>query len=176
VLSALKSIPSRWHKRREPEVVIQRHFYHCQSSWRVSRRAVIWTSMSPSTSRGARQARGLAWVSSSLLTTAQKLATSREAGRRVEGLLRAVAGTYDQVFDTPFPYSMGLHPAPCDRNQHPEWQFHAHLSSFAFGDDSQVYGEIWAIRRPSAGHHSEFAAETLRRAKARISASKSISL
>jgi UDPglucose--hexose-1-phosphate uridylyltransferase len=31
-------------------------------------------------------------------------------------ILQTVAATYDQVFDTPFPYSMGLHPAPCDRN------------------------------------------------------------
>ena len=42
-------------------------------------------------------------------------------------ILQAVAATYDQVFDTPFPYSMGLHPAPCDGSQHPEWQFHAHF-------------------------------------------------
>ena len=27
----------------------------------------------------------------------------------------------------PFPYSMGLHPAPCVGKQHPEWQFHAHF-------------------------------------------------
>jgi UDPglucose--hexose-1-phosphate uridylyltransferase len=42
-------------------------------------------------------------------------------------ILQSVAATYDQVFDTPFPYSTGLHPAPCDGNQHPEWQFHAHF-------------------------------------------------
>ena len=42
-------------------------------------------------------------------------------------ILRAVTATYDQVFDTPFPYSMGLHPAPCDGEEHPEWQFHAHF-------------------------------------------------
>jgi UDPglucose--hexose-1-phosphate uridylyltransferase len=42
-------------------------------------------------------------------------------------MLRAVTSTYDQVFDTPFPYSMGLHPAPCDGQRHPEWQFHVHF-------------------------------------------------
>ena len=42
-------------------------------------------------------------------------------------ILRSVTSTYDQVFDTPFPYSMGLHPAPCDGNEYPEWQFHAHF-------------------------------------------------
>ena len=42
-------------------------------------------------------------------------------------ILRTVTATYDQVFSSPFPYSMGLHPAPCDGNEHPEWQFHAHF-------------------------------------------------
>jgi UDPglucose--hexose-1-phosphate uridylyltransferase len=42
-------------------------------------------------------------------------------------ILQRVTSTYDKVFDTPFPYSMGLHPAPCDGKEHPEWQFHAHF-------------------------------------------------
>ena len=27
----------------------------------------------------------------------------------------------------PFPYSMGFHQSPTDRNSHPEWHFHAHF-------------------------------------------------
>ena len=42
-------------------------------------------------------------------------------------ILQSVTSTYDKVFDSPFPYSMGLHPAPCDGKEHPEWQFHAHF-------------------------------------------------
>src|SRR6202046_4842071 len=42
-------------------------------------------------------------------------------------ILQTVTATYDQVFETPFPYSMGLHPAPCDGEKHPEWQFHVHF-------------------------------------------------
>jgi len=38
-------------------------------------------------------------------------------------LLRA----YNRVFNTPFPYSMGLHPAPADGLEHPEWQLHFHF-------------------------------------------------
>lgn len=34
---------------------------------------------------------------------------------------------YDNLFQTPFPYSMGFHPAPCDGEPHPEWVFHAHF-------------------------------------------------
>jgi UDPglucose--hexose-1-phosphate uridylyltransferase len=40
-------------------------------------------------------------------------------------ILQQITAMYDKVFDTPFPYSMGLHPAPCDGKHHPEWQFHA---------------------------------------------------
>jgi UDPglucose--hexose-1-phosphate uridylyltransferase len=42
-------------------------------------------------------------------------------------ILREVTATYDKVFDTPFPYSMGLHPQPFDGEEHPEWQLHAHF-------------------------------------------------
>ena len=42
-------------------------------------------------------------------------------------MLREVTSTYDQVFSAPFPYSMGLHPTPCDGQEHPGWQFHAHF-------------------------------------------------
>jgi UDPglucose--hexose-1-phosphate uridylyltransferase len=42
-------------------------------------------------------------------------------------ILRRITSTYDKVFDTPFPYSMGFHQAPTDGNEHPEWHFHAHF-------------------------------------------------
>jgi UDPglucose--hexose-1-phosphate uridylyltransferase len=89
-------------------------------------------------------------------------------------ILQAVAATYDHVFDTPFPYSMGLHPAPCDGNQHPEWQFHAHfyppLLRSATIRKFMVGFELLA--GPQRDITPESAAETLRQAKARVSASK----
>jgi UDPglucose--hexose-1-phosphate uridylyltransferase len=42
-------------------------------------------------------------------------------------MLQQVTKTYDKVFDTPFPYSMGLHPRPFDGEEHSEWHFHAHF-------------------------------------------------
>lgn len=33
---------------------------------------------------------------------------------------------YDNLFLTNFPYSMGIHQKPTDKNQHPEWHFHFH--------------------------------------------------
>lgn len=43
------------------------------------------------------------------------------------GMLHQITSTYDRVFDTPFPYSMGFHQSPTDRQDHPEWHFHAHF-------------------------------------------------
>ena len=34
---------------------------------------------------------------------------------------------YDNLFDTPFPYSMGWHQAPFDADRHDHWQLHAHV-------------------------------------------------
>ncbi len=42
-------------------------------------------------------------------------------------ILKLVTSGYNRVFDTPFPYSMGLHPAPADGAAHPEWLLHLHF-------------------------------------------------
>jgi UDPglucose--hexose-1-phosphate uridylyltransferase len=42
-------------------------------------------------------------------------------------LLRAVIGTYDRVFDAPFPYSMGWHPRPRGTGDEAGWILHAHF-------------------------------------------------
>jgi UDPglucose--hexose-1-phosphate uridylyltransferase len=42
-------------------------------------------------------------------------------------MLKAVTSGYNEVFDTPFPYSMGLHAAPCDGEAHEEWTLHVHF-------------------------------------------------
>ncbi len=33
---------------------------------------------------------------------------------------------YDNLFETPFPYSMGMHQKPTDGKDHPSWHFHSH--------------------------------------------------
>ncbi len=45
----------------------------------------------------------------------------------LSSILKQVTGTYDKVFDVPFPYSMGFHQSPTDNQHHPEWHFHAHF-------------------------------------------------
>ncbi len=42
-------------------------------------------------------------------------------------ILKTVTVAYNNLFDTPFPYSMGLHPAPADGEAHPEWLLHLHF-------------------------------------------------
>jgi len=41
-------------------------------------------------------------------------------------ILRRVTIRYDNLFETSFPYSMGFHQRPTDRQAHAEWHFHAH--------------------------------------------------
>jgi UDPglucose--hexose-1-phosphate uridylyltransferase len=84
-------------------------------------------------------------------------------------ILKAVTSTYDQVFDAPFPYSMGLHPAPCDGQDHPEWQFHAHFYPPLLRSASirkfMVGYEL--LGSPQRDITPEAAAETLRSASTR---------
>lgn len=42
-------------------------------------------------------------------------------------ILKTVTADYNKVFNAPFPYSMGFHGAPCDSEEHSEWQLHAHF-------------------------------------------------
>jgi UDPglucose--hexose-1-phosphate uridylyltransferase len=85
-------------------------------------------------------------------------------------ILRTVTATYDQVFSSPFPYSMGLHPAPCDGKEHPEWQFHAHfyppLLRSASVRKFMVGFEL--LGGPQRDITPELAAKVLRQARLRI--------
>ncbi len=42
-------------------------------------------------------------------------------------ILHEVTATYDKVFNTSFPYTMGFHQRPTDGQAHPEWTFHGHF-------------------------------------------------
>ena len=56
------------------------------------------------------------------------MATLNEAQRAdLADMLHRVTAGYNRVFNTPFPYSMGFHPAPADGQPHAEWQMHAHF-------------------------------------------------
>ena len=59
------------------------------------------------------------------LSTLLDLTTAESSA--LASILKDVTSTYDQVFEVPFPYSMGFHQAPTDKSAHPEWHFHAHF-------------------------------------------------
>lgn len=42
-------------------------------------------------------------------------------------ILKRITTRYDNLFETPFPYSMGFHQAPTDGAPHQEWHLHAHF-------------------------------------------------
>jgi UDPglucose--hexose-1-phosphate uridylyltransferase len=42
-------------------------------------------------------------------------------------VLKRLTTKYDNLFETPFPYSMGFHGRPCDGGAHDEWHLHAHV-------------------------------------------------
>ena len=46
--------------------------------------------------------------------------------RSLAEAIRILTIKYDNLFETSFPYSMGLHNAPCDGKEYPGWQFHLH--------------------------------------------------
>jgi UDPglucose--hexose-1-phosphate uridylyltransferase len=81
-------------------------------------------------------------------------------------VLQQLTAAYNRVFDTPFPYSMGLHPAPCDGGPHPEWQLHLHfyppLLRSATVRKFMVGFEL--LGSPQRDITPESAAETLRQA------------
>lgn len=52
------------------------------------------------------------------------VASERDA---LSDILKRVTTRYDNIFQTPFPYSMGFHQAPCDGAAHDEWHLHAHF-------------------------------------------------
>lgn len=51
------------------------------------------------------------------------------AGSELDSLadiLQRLCVRYDNLFEVPFPYTMGFHQSPTDGVAHPEWHFHAH--------------------------------------------------
>lgn len=41
--------------------------------------------------------------------------------------LKRLTTRYDNLFQAPFPYTMGFHQSPCDSQTHEEWHLHAHF-------------------------------------------------
>jgi UDPglucose--hexose-1-phosphate uridylyltransferase len=72
-----------------------------------------------------------AWPFETLVAPRRRVAalTDLDAEERAElaSVLRLLVQRYDRLFDTRFPYSMGIHQAPTDGLPHPEWHLHLHF-------------------------------------------------
>jgi len=101
------------------------------------------------------------------VTRMQELSDAQRSG--LADMLQRVTAGYNRVFECPFPYSMGFHPAPADGPPHPEWQLHAHfyppLLRSATIRKFMVGFEL--LGSPQRDITPETAAETLRQALAR---------
>jgi UDPglucose--hexose-1-phosphate uridylyltransferase len=42
-------------------------------------------------------------------------------------ILKRISIRFDNLFESPFPYTMGIHQRPTDGTPHPEWHLHVHL-------------------------------------------------
>jgi len=71
------------------------------------------------------------WPFETMVVSKRHLAAIDELEERerrgLADILRRITTRYDNVFEAPFPYSMGFHQQPTDGAAHPEWHFHAHF-------------------------------------------------
>jgi UDPglucose--hexose-1-phosphate uridylyltransferase len=51
---------------------------------------------------------------------------AKDAQRELADILKRITSRYDNIFGVSFPYSMGFHQRPTDKEEHPEWHLHAH--------------------------------------------------
>ena len=52
---------------------------------------------------------------------------SKEETKAFAEIIKIITVKYDNLFETSFPYSAGIHQTPTDRVSHPEWHFHMHF-------------------------------------------------
>lgn len=55
------------------------------------------------------------------------IAMTNDETKAFAEIIKVITVKYDNLFETSFPYSAGIHQAPTDRISHPEWHFHMHF-------------------------------------------------
>ncbi len=55
------------------------------------------------------------------------IAMTNDETKAFAQILKEITVKYDNLFETSFPYSAGIHQSPTDRVSHPEWHFHMHF-------------------------------------------------
>ncbi len=70
------------------------------------------------------------WPFETLVLSKRHLGAMNELSAQERELLGGILGRitirYENLFETPFPYSMGFHQRPTDGGTYPEWHLHAH--------------------------------------------------
>ena len=71
------------------------------------------------------------WPYETIIISKKPISSIKEMGvleiKSLAQLLKIITVKYDNVFETDFPYSMGIHQSPTDNEPHPEWHFHIHF-------------------------------------------------
>ncbi len=71
------------------------------------------------------------WPYETMIISRQKISDisrfSEEEKTALAEILKGLTIRYDNIFNTSFPYSAGIHQAPTDGQEHPEWHFHMHF-------------------------------------------------
>lgn len=55
------------------------------------------------------------------------IAMNKQETKAYAEIIKEITIKYDNLFETSFPYSAGIHQTPTDRVSHPEWHFHMHF-------------------------------------------------
>lgn len=71
------------------------------------------------------------WPYETLILSKRHLSSIAEFSTReisdFADVIKRLTIKYDNLFETSFPYSAGMHNAPTDNSEHPEWHFHMHF-------------------------------------------------
>lgn len=71
------------------------------------------------------------WPYETMIISKQKreniAAFSEDEKESLAAVLKDLTTMYDNLFETSFPYSAGIHQSPTDGRKHPEWHFHMHF-------------------------------------------------
>ena len=80
---------------------------------------------------------------------------SEEEVAAFAAIFRALTIRFDNIFQTSFPYSMGIHQRPTDGQEHPEW--HWHMSFYPpllrSGHCQEIYGRLRDVCRTPARYY-----------------------
>ncbi|MDP9112190.1 MAG: galactose-1-phosphate uridylyltransferase, partial [Acidobacteriota bacterium] len=90
-----------------------------------------------------------------------------EEQEQLADMIRQVSRIYDGLFQSPFPYTMGLHQQPCNCEDSRAWHFHVHyFPPLLRASVRKFMAGFELLATPQRDVTPEWAAEQLRKAAA----------